>query len=620
MRQTLLPILPVGLCLALLGGCARDDAAPPEADAAPVQQASTGEVTIRDVDGWADTLNWQMPHTEVNPDDPQQGLQRAQRALRQGRLYEDGESAIPLYLTVLQQHPALAEAKQGLRQAAQALLADADTALADADSDNEALARAQQKASVVRALPTDTLADQQVLEFLARVDAVERAAQLNLQAEADIRAGRYGVQGGSGALPKLREVLQMRPEQARALANIQAVQAGVLAQAQAAAKASDYVEAEHWLNLAARVQDDTAAVEAARQRIEAIRLATLVRLHNEGTYALSQLRQPAIARAALAEMLRIAPPADASTADLRRRIELDTYYGVFRPGQAFTDAFADGSRGPQMRVVPHGAFQMGAPDGEAGAESYEQPARYVRFDRGFAMSIREITVGEFRRYIQATGARTRADRRGFSMAYDERSGNFVRRGRVDWSTDYTGAPAAESMPVLHISARDADDYVRWLAEQTGQRYRLPSEAEFEYALRAGGQGRFPWGDGEPPEGAGNLTGSGDVSPSGRTWSNAFSGYTDGYWGPAPVGSFQPNAFGLHDLAGNVSEWVADCWHDSFRRAPRDGGAWYNPGCRTRVIRGGAWANSPAQTRSAWRAPADIDLSNARIGFRVVRDL
>ena len=97
-------------------------------------------------------------------------------------------------------------------------------------------------------------------------------------------------------------------------------------------------------------------------------------------------------------------------------------------------------------------------------------------------------------------------------------------------------------------------------------------------------------------------------------------YDDGWWGPAPVASFDPNAFRLHDVAGNVSEWVADCWHDGYRRAPADGDAWLNPGCRTRVMRGGAWASAPAQTRSAWRAPADADTTNARLGFRVVRDL
>jgi len=236
------------------------------------------------------------------------------------------------------------------------------------------------------------------------------------------------------------------------------------------------------------------------------------------------------------------------------------------------------------------------------------------------MSIHEVSVGEFRRFMKATRRKTRAFRRGYSMAYDERNGNFIRRSGVDWEDDHTGNPAADDLPVLHVSNSDAQAYAEWLSQQSGRHYRLPSEAEFEYALRAGRDKRYPWGDGAPPRKAGNLTGSGDRSPGGRSWKNAFPGYSDGYWGPAPVGRFAANAYGLHDLAGNVSEWVADCWHDGYRRAPQDGAAWVNPGCRTRVVRGGSWASSPAQSRSAWRAPADSDTTNARIGFRVVRDL
>jgi formylglycine-generating enzyme required for sulfatase activity len=211
-------------------------------------------------------------------------------------------------------------------------------------------------------------------------------------------------------------------------------------------------------------------------------------------------------------------------------------------------------------------------------------------------------------------------RRGHSLVYDERGGNFVRRSGVDWRHDAFGRLAADDMPVLHVSAKDAEAYARWLSERSGQRYHLPSEAEFEYALRAGAPGRYPWGDHPPRPGTGNLTGGGDRSPGGRSWGNAFVGYSDGYWGPAPVAHFRANVFGIHDLEGNVSEWVADCWHDGYRRAPTQGEAWVNPGCRIRVVRGGAWASAPAQTRAAWRSQAEADATNALTGFRVVREL
>ncbi|MCA1714954.1 MAG: formylglycine-generating enzyme family protein, partial [Gammaproteobacteria bacterium] len=403
------------------------------------------------------------------------------------------------------------------------------------------------------------------------------------------------------------------------------VESGLIRRAETAAERGDFSVAQRWLARAAVVRADDprtshATIVDARARIDALRHARVAQLHDEGLVALQQDRGIAQARDKLAQILRIAEPGDASAAELRQRIDLATHYGLFRPGQRFTDALAGGGRSPELVVVPHGGFRMGAGETEADPEDSERPAHYVRFDRGFAMSRNEITVEDFRRFVNATGYTSRATRRGHSLVYDERSGNFVRRSRVDWQSDYVGARAVDTLPVLHVSARDAEAYAQWLSQQSGQRYRLPSEAEFEYALRAGGSGRFPWGDGAPPARSGNFTGARDRSPGGRSWSNAFARYGDGYWGPAPVGRFAANAYGLHDLAGNVSEWVADCWHDGYRRAPGDGAAWVNPGCRTRVMRGGAWASAPAQTRSAWRAAVEVDITNARIGFRVVREL
>jgi formylglycine-generating enzyme required for sulfatase activity len=263
---------------------------------------------------------------------------------------------------------------------------------------------------------------------------------------------------------------------------------------------------------------------------------------------------------------------------------------------------------------------MGASAGEGEASDSEEPQHYVRFERGFAIARTETTVAQFGRFVRATGYRTRADKRGVSLAYDSHSGNFAFRNDVDWRSDYAGETASPDMPVVHVSAADAEAYAGWLSQQTGAHYRLPSESEFEYALRAGGEARYPWGDGPPPPGTANVTGGGDVSPQGRHWSNAFAGVADGHWGPAPVGRFHANAFGLHDMDGNVSEWVGDCWHDGYRRAPANGEAWLNPGCRTRVVRGGSWSSGPAQCRSAWRTPAPVDTTNAHIGFRLVRDI
>ena len=605
-------------CL-VMAGCGRD---PDPGDTKGGADAGAGgQVTVEGDDRIADSLTWDQPRVEMPADGVDAALQKAQAALDEGRLYDDAGAAIPLYLAVLARVPGERTATAGLRKAQAALLARGQAALADADDDVAAMRQLHEVASVLRVVaPADTA----VQAYLERVDRADRLWELNRQAEAGLREGRIGEAGG--ALESLRKVLAIAPGQARALQGLSAVESELIRRAEVAAGETDFAAAGRWLQAAAAVhpgKQERATIVHARARIEQVRADRIDRLRDEGVRALQQRgdeKDIALARNKLAELLRIAEPGNPAAADLRTRIDLATHYGLFHPGQAFTDALGSGARGPEMVVVPHGAYSMGAADDEPGASDSERPRHYIRFPRGFAMSRSEVTVAEFGRFVTATGYRPTATRRGFSMVYDERSGNFVRRTGVDWRNAYDGGVAAVNMPVLHVSARDADAYAQWLADSSGRRYHVPSEAQFEYALRAGGQGRFPWGEGAPPDDAGNLTGAGDESPSGRHWNNAFAGYADGLWGPAPVASFNANAYGLHDLAGNVSEWVADCWHDGYRRAPDDGQAWVNPGCRTRVMRGGAWASAPEQTRSAWRAPARVDTTNARLGFRVVREL
>jgi formylglycine-generating enzyme required for sulfatase activity len=385
------------------------------------------------------------------------------------------------------------------------------------------------------------------------------------------------------------------------------------------AQQGDFDGAQALLLRAERVREDPVAMAAAREYLEQARQDRIRRLGDAGWMALGQadLQQ---ARASLVEILRIARPGDAVSIALRERIDQVQRYGMFRPGQVFTDALPDGSRGPSLVVVPHGTFWMGAVPGDTEAGAEEQPQHEVHFERGFAMSQYEITVGEFRRFIEATGYVPRATRRGHSIVYDGRSGNFVRASQVDWRSGYDGRPARDDMPVLHVTARDAEAYAAWLSRQTGRHYRLPSEAEFEYVLRAGREGRYPWGEGAPPPAQANLAGGKDVSPQGRGWSNAFPGYGDGWWGPAPVGSFRRNAFGVYDIDGNVSEWVADCWHKGYRRAPANGAAWVNPGCRVRMYRGASWSSAPVQARASWRMSGGVDVTSARVGFRLVRQI
>ncbi len=598
---------------ALLSACGGNDA--PAASDADARTARDPSITISG-DEAAVVPAWQPAPVEVAADQVDAIRAEAEAALADGKLHGGPRDAMPLLLALRRQAPDDARVQVLFAEALVALIALGDAALAERDEDPLALRRAHEHGAVARTAAAD---DPAVSAFLSRLDRADEVQVLNRRGERELRAGRLGERNG-GALALFREAQRLRPDDARAAQGVAAVESAMLRRAEEAAAKYEFETAERWVRFASAVRPGTATSEHARQRIAAVRRARVGELRDSGLAALRRDGGLRDARRLLSEMLRIAEPGDPAAAELRQRIDLVAHYGLFRPGQAFTDALKQGARGPRLLVVPHGGFRMGAGEDEADAGDAERPAHYVRFERGFAMSRTEVTVGEFRRFVQATGYRARAARRGHSTVYDERSGNFVRRSNVDWSSDYVGAPAAENAPVLHVSAKDAQAYTEWLSQQSGQRYRLPSEAEFEYALRAGSDGRFPWTSRIPPASAGNVTGSKDKSPSGRRWRNAFDGLGDGWWGPAPVGSFAANAFGLHDLAGNVSEWVADCWHASYRRAPTDGEAWVNPGCRSRVMRGGSWASGPAQVRSAWRLSADADTTNARLGFRVVREL
>lgn len=612
-RYLLLPTL------ALMCACGRapEPVAPAKVTVAEAVDPRLPSITVSGDESGAAAWNWQPPRPDVLAQDVARAKRDAARALAEGRLYTEADDAIPLYLVLKEIAPGDKQVARGLEKSLRQLLRRGDTALADAGDDADALSRAGEIAAVARTLAPQ---DPAVVAYLAKVDLADQLWRLNAEGERALRDDPIGA-SGEAALARFREVLALQPKQARALQGLAATESALIRRAEESAAAGDFIAAGRWLALAGEVREASPTIADAQQRIAGIRHARIAALRESGSKDLVTPRGLRNARVLLAEVLRIAEPGDPVAADFRRRIDLATHYGLFRPGQAFTDALANGGRGPEMIVLPHGGFRMGAADSEPGAADAEKPAHYVRFERGFALSRKAVSVGEFRRFVQATHYRPRASRRGHSTVYDERSGNFARRSGVDWQSDYAGAKAADDLPVLHVSVRDAEAYAEWLSRQTGRSYRLPSEAEFEYAARAGVQGRYPWGNnGIPPKGFGNLTGGNDVSPSGRHWNNAFVSYGDGYWGPAPGGSYKANPWGLYDMGSNVSEWVSDCWHASYRRAPAGGAPWFNPGCRSRVVRGGSWAGSPVQARAAWRSSSNSDMTSARTGFRVARGI
>jgi formylglycine-generating enzyme required for sulfatase activity len=313
-------------------------------------------------------------------------------------------------------------------------------------------------------------------------------------------------------------------------------------------------------------------------------------------------------------------PGHPEVSALAQRIDETRHYARFKPAQFFNEPWAMSSPAPEMVVIPYGKYEMGAPKSLVAAVPAELPRHTVTFKRGFAIARNEITVGQFRQFIESSGYKTRATARAWSMVFDEKGGSMTKRENVDWRHDHLGRLAKDDLPVVHVNFHDAQAYAKWLSEKTGEDYRLPSEAQYEYVLRAGRETFYPWGNEAPKKVVANLAGAGDKSTQSRSWGNAIEGYRDFYWGGAPVRSFPQESWGTFDISGNVDEWVQDCWHDSYQRAPLDSSAWVNPGCKMGVTRGASWASPLDEARVSFRTATLMKTHNARIGFRVVRAL
>jgi formylglycine-generating enzyme required for sulfatase activity/serine/threonine protein kinase len=270
------------------------------------------------------------------------------------------------------------------------------------------------------------------------------------------------------------------------------------------------------------------------------------------------------------------------------------------PGVAFRDNFLDHSGvGPLLVVLPAGRFLMGSPDAErqtalqAGASGSwlrrETPVHWVGIERSFAIARHPVTVGEWRQFAKATGWQ------------DESENNWQQPG---FAQD-------ENHPVVWISWHDAQSYCAWLSSVTGHTYRLASEAEWEFACRAGSKTAFHFGD-QIETGLANYDGN-------FTWNGGVKG--ECLRGTTPAGRFAPNAWGVYDMHGNVWEWVQDVVHDHYEGAPLDGSAWESAGDPgRRVLRGGSWLYGPRYARSASRNGYGASGRNDIVGARVVREL
>ena len=260
-----------------------------------------------------------------------------------------------------------------------------------------------------------------------------------------------------------------------------------------------------------------------------------------------------------------------------------------RPGRVFRDC----DNCPQMVVVPAGSYMMGPPDGEEGARSDEGPRHRVTIRYPWAAGVHEVTFAEWDVCDAAGGCGGyRPDDRGWG------------RG---------------SRPVINVSWEDAREYARWLSRETGEEYRLLSESEWEYVARAGTTTARHWGESESRQ-CGYANGLDATWRTGDSDRDGGVACTDGYEYTAPTGTFEANAFGLHDMLGNVWEWTEDCWNASYSGAPSDGSAWLSGDCSFRRLRGGSWLGSPGRLRSAARASLPVGHRNNYVGFRVARTI
>ena len=265
--------------------------------------------------------------------------------------------------------------------------------------------------------------------------------------------------------------------------------------------------------------------------------------------------------------------------------------------------FRDCDTCPEMVVVPAGSFLMGSVP-ETEHNDNETPQHQVTIKQPIAVSVYQVTRGEFTHFAQATDYSTSDSCLIWSGTKWQ---EYVGRS---WQNP--GFKQTDRDPVICVSWNDAQAYVRWLSDRTGERYRLLSESEWEYAARAGTRTARYWGESESDQ-------CRYANGVGRNVS-----CDDGYAWTAPVGSFRANAFGLHDVLGNVWEWTQDCYNRSYRGAPSDGG-WDSGECGKRVVRGGSWRDAARNIRAAVRNGIIIisEISESRrdnIGFRIIRML
>jgi formylglycine-generating enzyme required for sulfatase activity len=280
-----------------------------------------------------------------------------------------------------------------------------------------------------------------------------------------------------------------------------------------------------------------------------------------------------------------------------------------KPGMVFKDC----KDCPEMIVIPAGSFMMGSPDSEVGRKADEGPQHKETIPRAFAMSRYTVTVAEYKEFMDATGR----DAGALCWYYKDEEDLWIAKEGRTFSDP--GFPQQDKSPAVCLNYGDARAYAAWLSKKTGQSYRLPSEAEWEYAARAGTKTARYWGDSD--KGACSYANGADQS-----WHRKFPGdpgyygdCNDSYVAAAPVGSFKPNMFGLYDMLGNAWQLTQDCSSDSYSSADNKGAPQIGA-CEKHVVRGGSYGRGLKFLRAAARGGMKEDVRGVTNSIRLVREL
>lgn len=271
----------------------------------------------------------------------------------------------------------------------------------------------------------------------------------------------------------------------------------------------------------------------------------------------------------------------------------------------FRDALSGGGEGPEMVEVPLGHFLIGSQENEPGRFRDEGPQKTVKIMSPLAVGKYEVSWAEWEECVADDGC------------IDNSEKNYSSLTEIKFAGD--AGYGRGQRPVINVDWNDANSYATWLSKKTGKKYRLLSEAEWEYVARAGTNSVYNWGDNPLKACDHENISDWPVGLKHSTWSRVKC--TDGFGDEtAPVGSFPANSFGVHDMHGNVSEWTADCYTDNYSKTPDDGSAHTDGDCSYRTQRGGTWGSGPRHFRLAYRTAKRTNYRIDSLGFRVARDM